>query len=455
MSEHTTTRRDLGDGLVLRWSTKDDTQGVAELFQHVFRSKQEDPLNTTTYAYIHDQMSGNHPLIGPQDVALVEDTRTGTIISACSFMRTTWEYAGISFTLGRPEPVATHEDYRNRGLVRAQFGLMHERSAARGDLAQCITGIPYFYRQFGYEFAVDLGGGRNVYLASIPKLKEGESEQYTLRPATVDDIHQIMMLYERERTRHHAGQPMLVTAKFERSYWRWVLEGQRIEGGEGYNIWMIERAGDHIAGYVLTRKIRGRAESLGIGGLMTEPNVPITAVVPAVLRAVARLAPEVPVHPLAKPGELVRLGLWLGGDHPAYEALGQNAVQPDPPYGWYVRVPDVPAFLKRITPALERRLAGSALGGYTGKLTIELYGGGIELAFENGKLTTIEPWKRPIWGDEWQAGFPPLVFLQLVFGRRSLDELRYAFPDVWADDTGAFLLNTLFPKQTSWVTNQD
>jgi hypothetical protein len=41
--------------------------------------------------------------------------------------------------------------------------------------------------------------------------------------------------------------------------------------------------------------------------------------------------------------------------------------------------------------------------------------------------------------------------LQLLFGYRSLAELRYAFPDCWADEEPTLLLNALFPKQSSLV----
>ncbi len=53
-------------------------------------------------------------------------------------------YEDIPFTLGRAVIVATEGAYRNRGLQRAIFGLIHARSAARGHLAQGITGIPYY-----------------------------------------------------------------------------------------------------------------------------------------------------------------------------------------------------------------------------------------------------------------------------------------------------------------------
>ncbi len=32
----------------------------------------------------------------------------------------------------------------------------HERSAARGHVLQIMIGIPYFYRLFGYEYAIDI-----------------------------------------------------------------------------------------------------------------------------------------------------------------------------------------------------------------------------------------------------------------------------------------------------------
>lgn len=115
-----------------------------------------------------------------------------------------------------------------------------------------------------------------------------------------------------------------------------------------------------------------------------------------------------------------------------------------------MRVPNLHAFLKHIAPALEKRLANSAAAGYTGELKLTFYRGGLRLAFENGRLTTAEPWQAPIYNANANAGFPPLVFLQLLFGRRSLDQLCDAFPDVWTDNTG-MLLNTLFPARPSFV----
>jgi len=114
-------------------------------------------------------------------------------------------------------------------------------------------------------------------------------------------------------------------------------------------------------------------------------------------------------------------------------------------------VADLPAFIRRIAPVLERRLAESATTGYTGTLKIDFYRGGLRLVFEQGRLALAEPWRADAFGPGADAGFPEMVFLQLLFGYRNLDELRYAFPDIWVGDTAGMLLRALFPKAPAWV----
>ncbi len=93
----------------------------------------------------------------------------------------------------------------------------------------------------------------------------------------------------------------------------------------------------------------------------------------------------------------------------------------------------------------------SALASYSGSLILNFYRGGLRLVFEKAHLAVAEHWKSSLWNNDENAGFPPLVFLQLLFGYRSLDELRYAFPDVFANDEVELLLKVLFPSRPSWA----
>ena len=121
------------------------------------------------------------------------------------------------------------------------------------------------------------------------------------------------------------------------------------------------------------------------------------------------------------------------------------------PYAWQVRVPDLPKFLQHIAPVLERRLAESLAVGHTGELKISTYRGGVRLVFEQGRLRDIGPW-QPSLEVEGDAAFPDGVFLQLLFGFRSLAELTAAFRDCWtAGDEAEVLLKALFPKRPSYI----
>jgi hypothetical protein len=145
--------------------------------------------------------------------------------------------------------------------------------------------------------------------------------------------------------------------------------------------------------------------------------------------------------------------LGLGAAHPAYDAMHDRLVRTRHPYAFYIRVPDLPAFIRQIAPALERRLVGSACEGHTGELKISMYRSGLRLVFENGRLVVSEPWKPKIKDDEGNAGFPGLTFLQLVFGFNTLSDVRVVYPDCWASPDASVVLKALFPKKASnvWV----
>ncbi len=443
-------RRDLGAGLVLRWSAAADLERLAALYGGVFREGPDAPPDAFVQTRVGDLMSGRHPLIAPTDVVLVQDTASGAVAAAACLMAQTWRYEGIPLSVGRPEIVATAPEYRNRGLMRAIFALLHARSAARGDLALGITGIYHYFRQFGYEYALDLSGGPDIALPALPALDAGAAEPYTLRPATVADIPRLMALYERQ------SADAAVSTGIDAAYWRWQLDGMAAADMERPSLHMIvasEAGAAQPCGYVATARLRPllRDDDLEVLALAVEPEVSLPALTPSLLRALGALAPAVPEAP-----PLARLMFSLGRSHPVYALFGPRlAPTPRRRYAWYVRVPNLLGFVRHVAPALERRLAASPAAGYSGALHLDFYRSGLRLALEQGRLAAVEEWRVPPWG-EAQAGVPALVFLQLLFGYRSLDALRDIYPDVWtAADVSHAVLQGLFPERPSWVQYLD
>lgn len=444
-------RRDLGNGLVLRWSTQADTANLAELASRIFRDKASDPPNEFLHHEIYRLMRGDHPVMGPGDYGIVEDTtrKEGNPLVACTCLqRLTWQYEDMAFEVGRPEIVASDPDYRDRGLIRSLFEMVHARSEAEGHMVQAITGISYFYRQFGYEYALDLGGRRTVFTQLIPRLKEGESEPYTLREATAEDIPLLQRSY---KTRQQAS---LVSTQVPDSYWRYQLEGWQSdpEHDRVNSIQVILDSDQTPRGYVNLQAPKRWNRNVMVWDLQIESGANIAAMMPSILRAVEAYGKTLPTSkPDTEP--LSGINFSLGRQHPVYDWLGDElAPSQSPPYAWYIRVPDLPAFIRYLTPVLEQRLTSSALAGYSGEIKLDFYRrGGLHMVFAKGKLESVEHWRVPPYDNSANGGFPPLVFLQVVFGHRTLDLLRHAYPDVWVDREREFLLNTLFPVRPSSV----
>jgi hypothetical protein len=437
--------RDLGDGLVLRFATPADAEAIAQFNGRIHGTERPDKFDPMVAAWTRDFCSESHPTCGPSNVTLVEDTRTGQVVSSMCLIPQTWTYAGIPFGVGRPEAVGTDPDYRRRGLVRMQFEVLHAKSAAMGHLVQGITGIPWYYRQFGYEYALDLDGGRVMYLSNIPTLKEGESEPYRLRPMTSltlkDDLPFVKPLYEHECARSLVACP--------RPDWLWqcYFSWYSPDSFERRPFYIIEKSDGQSVGYLAADREMWD-DMFMIDELIVAEGQSLREIMPSVLRA---LEPLAQAQAAARKVSLKLLYWRVGREHPVFEAVPELMPKSRLPYGWYIRVADVLSFLKHIAPALEARLAHSPMAGHTGEIKINEYRGGFKMVWDKGKLVAAEPWQHVVDQRDDNAGFPPLVFLQLLFGRASIMELRTVYPDCWASDEATVLLSALFPKAYSCV----
>ena len=446
---------DLGGGLIRRWSTRADQAGIAHLMSHVFRDSPDDPPNLRSADVARILLNGNFPYMGPGDFAVVEDTgRPGNPIVACTCLwRLRWRYGGIPLDVGQPEMVATDADYRKRGLARALFEMVETRSRAEGRLVLAITGIRYFYRKFGYEYALDLEGGRHVPVVAIPEQAEGESKACSLRLATLDDIPKLMRLYDLP------SAASFVWHEATEAFWRhhitsWDERFVHEAGPTGTALYgrlhiILDQSGQ-VVGYTSLAAKRWGSD-LMVFALQLDAGVNWQAAAPGLLRTLSAYGQQLPtVGEPAKPFSGIFFN--LGRSHPLFDVLHDTVpMREEPPYTWYVRVPEVPAFLRHVAPVLEARLAGSIMPGYTGEMKIDFYRDGLRLQFAEGKLVLAESWQAPLYGNDANAGFPPFVFLQLLFGYHSLDELTVFLPDAWASPEATVLLNSLFPKHASVV----
>jgi hypothetical protein len=210
---------------------------------------------------------------------------------------------------------------------------------------------------------------------------------------------------------------------------------------------VIERADGEPAGY-LGHASFAYGNVLSAGCCELAEGVSYLAVAPSIIRYLWATGKE---FALRSGKTYDSFGFGLGAQHPIYQACTGRLLFEAQPYAFYVRVPDLPGFLRHIGPALEQRLPGSAIEGHTGELKISFFRDGIRLVFAQGRLVSVEPWMPRIHDDEGDAAFPNLTFLQLVFGYRTLDQIKAAYADCSASYPAQVVLNALFPRQHSHV----
>jgi GNAT superfamily N-acetyltransferase len=422
--------RDLGDGLTLRTARAGDGAELAE-FNGAMHGDDNSPPALLA-AWTLDLFETPHPTFrAERDVTVVEDTRSGRIVSALFLIPQVWTYAGVPLEVGQPELIATLPDYRRRGLIRAQFDVIHEWCRARGQMWQFIAGIPWYYRQFGYAYALDVPSRPVVWLGLPPPVPA----ELSLRPATAADVD---LLTELEAAA--ASGTMLGPLRGRDGF---TLElARRPDSGVASEIFVIESSAGALGYCAYDRRlVRGL---VSLRALELRPGTNWLGPTAAVVDHLHRWVRD---HP-AGLGRGIRFALPDG--HPARRCAATQLGAPPPgSYGLYVRVPDLVAFLRAITSVLEARVASSPAIAWTGDLRIDLYQEGLRLRFDDGRLSAIEPWRPPAAdGDPGaDASMPRDEFLHLLLGNRTIHELERATADCIVDtDTGALLLEVLFPR---------
>lgn len=432
--------RQLGDNLLLRWATAADRLALAEFngLIHEDGPEQEGIIRH----WVEDLTSGQHPTADISGFTVVEEQETGRIVSSLCTIPQTWRYEGIELPVGRPELVGTLAEYRQKGLVRAQMEAIHAKGAARGELMQGITGIPWYYRQFGYEMALDLGGGRSYIWERPGNLVHlaDEEEMYTWRIARESDIPLLSQLYEQ-----HCAPNLFSSVRTE-AVWRHDLGGHQAESVQARHFWVIVHKTLGDVGYV---QFAIWEPSIVIHEVAVVAGHSLRAVALYLTRMFKGLAKMRVEKEKKKP--VTNLFFRMADNHPLVAALGRQLEQYQRPYAWYIRFPDVPAFLRHIQPVLEARLAASVMAGHTGKLRLNLYRGGtLQLIFEQGILIEIDSYVKQEVADG-DAHFPDLLLNQLLCGRRTLPELTAVHADCYGTAEAEILLGILFPKRPSLV----
>ena len=324
---------------------------------------------------------------------------------------------------------------------------MHKWAAERDHLVQVILGIPTYYRQFGYEYAINAEGGRYASIEALPRWGKNEARPFRLREPTIEDVPFITRVLDASTNRS------MVSPVFRENEVRYMTFDRHERSAVCHKTAILCKSDGDNFGEPIGVLMYAMTIAIDLGVMlrveMTEPRYWREAV-PSLLKEFVELADKATKEAKDPEREIKTVRQDMQPDHPIYlfddDALGHI---PDRQYAWYVRVPDIPAFLRKIAPALERRLADSIHAGYSGSLMIQLDRKGATLKFQDGKLIDVEAvpsihWKEP------NGRFPARSFLPVLFGMNSIGDTLNAYSDAKADPKPErHILETIFPKRSS------
>jgi predicted N-acetyltransferase YhbS len=354
------------------------------------------------------------------DFVMVVEKDTDRVVSSTCLLRWAVSFEGIPLSAAMLEMVVTDPDYRHHGLVRGQVDVFHERASQLGSDMCIIQGIPFYYRQFGYGYALDHAAVIELEARLIPDVSQVSA--LLARTAVASDAAALSELYASEMSSQ--GLHVQRTA----ADWDYLLtrSGRRFE--------IIERRGAGPLGYLLTSPA---ANDLMIdeSGLKDHGDAPMV---------LALLMPRCK-------GSLLICGNAAHSLSRAALALGGKTRIPAQ---WLVRIVDPATLLARVGSVLESRLAQAGFSGIDAEILVNFYKSALRMRITRGKIAAVERAgfvDASMGADGGDLCIPPDAFTRLVFGYRDLDQVRDAWPDTAIRAASRPLLDALFPRMDSLI----
>src|SRR5205823_14453479 len=143
---------------------------------------------------------------------------------------------------------------------------------------QAIAGIPFFYRKFGYEMALALGGGRSFHRAIVPVLRSGENERFRVRAATEADVPFVSRIYDAAEQRH------VVACVRNEANWRYELIGRSAESDSRRAFAVVEDAAGESVGFISYAPFLTQSGDVFVNYFELQPGTSWLAMTPSVLR---------------------------------------------------------------------------------------------------------------------------------------------------------------------------
>lgn len=394
--------------------TKEDVEQHLEVMRKVFGENGHIDLQVKKWIEHHPAMTLNDFLV---------IRHRSRIVACLNIIPSRWSIGGVELKVSELGCVATLPDYRHQGLQRILQTEYHKQLSEEGYDLSAIEGIPYFYRQFGYEYALPLLEQVTIRLDEVPDHNVVDE----IRPFTKSDIPQASRLLKVAQEKFH------VHTVRDTSIWKMQQETGMIAECkfDGYVVEKNEKTKayfrvsyNHDGKELVLREITDVSQGMAKSILAFLRNI-------GTERGLKTLVATISYHePFAE--HIAAIG-------------GMKKV---PPYAWQLRVMDYAGMFQKMKPLFEKRLEESTYRDLTETVNFNFYHFTIQLSVENGAIRKVQ---RLETSEDRSIRASPSVFTQLLFGYRNREELEGIYPDFMVRASHKHLVDVLFPKMPSYI----
>jgi predicted acetyltransferase len=394
--------------------TQSDIEGHLELMRTVFGESSR--VDVMVRKWID-----HYPSVTLDDFFVAKSR--GKIVAALNLLPLKWEIGVVPLAVAELACVATHPNYRHMGLQKMLMKEYDQRVSDQGYDLSAIEGIPYYYRQFGYEYALPLSEETRIGLDQIPE----SNSTGKIRPFRKSDLTQAAKLLRAAKQRFY------VHSIRDEGVWKMQQETRMVAERE-FHTYAVEKKGKMIAYFRLSENSEAKILVLTE---MTDVNYEQARLV------LAFLGTE------CKRRGLQNLNVIASYHEPFTEFLASaGGIKQFPQYAWQLRVIDHVRLFTKMRPLFERRLSASIYRGFTENINLNLYHNTIKLIIKHGKLEKIQKLDTC---DHRDIRMNPEVFTQLIVGYRSREELETIYPDFMIRPSHRYLIDVMFPKKPSFI----
>lgn len=361
----------------------------------------------------------NHPEMSNEDFFMVK--KGNEVAAGLILLPQKWVIDGVEVKVAEMGCVGTRPEHRRKRLqwiLNDQF----DSYARENGFDLCVlAGIPYFYRQFGYQYAVDLDIATQIECKKIPK---NDSNLMRRKPLEAD-------ISQMDKILRKTQEEYFVKSIRTPEIWR-MQEETGTYGGDVFKSTVLGREGELVGYYRYV--IDDKNSTLYVRELGY-----IGASVEEVASSFRRHAEE---------KGLAKIKTAVAHIDPISVYLRKLGATVNRAYAWQIKPLDLFGLMDKMRPAFEKRIVESQFKGLTKVLRFNFFKFAVKMEIENGAIKNMEKYYNE---EKRTLGFNPYAFIQLITGYRSWKELTKAYPDFWVRENLGDLIDVMFPTGPGYI----